>query len=116
MTARRKSEYWNRPKNAPRHPYVEFEGTKVWRTVKKALSDLEKNQDIALKEWHQYVVGYVCKQLCRDGLVTRKAKKKRPNQSLQHNAHMSPRFRTARLRSTGPCHPEKSACPPGARG
>ncbi len=72
---RKKSRYWQRPKDAPAHPYVEFEGTPLWRTVKKALSDLEKNQDVELKEWHQYVVGYICKQLSKDALVTRKAKK-----------------------------------------
>ena len=73
---RKKSEYWKRPKNAPLHPYAEFEGTVLWRTVKKALSDLESNQDIELKEWHQYVVGYVCQQLSRANALSRRAKKK----------------------------------------
>jgi hypothetical protein len=79
--SRKTSRYWRRPKNAPTHPYVKFEGTQLWRTVKKALSDLEKNQDLELKEWHQYVVGYICKQLSRNKLVTRSAKKGRPNKS-----------------------------------
>jgi hypothetical protein len=55
---------------------MEFEGTPLWRGVKKALSDLEQNQDIALHEWHQYVVGYICKQLSQGDLVARKGKKK----------------------------------------
>jgi hypothetical protein len=83
-TSRKKSEYWKRPQNAPTHPYVQFEGTQVWRVLKKSLSDLEKNQDVELKEWHQYVVGYLCKQLVRANAVTRSARKKcltnRPSQ------------------------------------
>ncbi len=53
---REKSKYWGKPSSAPPHPYREYEGTRLRKSVKKALADLEKNQDIALTEWHQYVV------------------------------------------------------------
>ena len=71
-----KSKYWGRPTNAPIHPYVEFEGTPLWRTVKKAIADLDKNHDVELTEWYQYVVGYVCRQLVRGKVVTGAAKRK----------------------------------------
>lgn len=74
-----KSEYWGRPKNAPIHPYAKYEGTALWHVVKKAIADLEANQDLSLNEWHQYVVGYVCKKLVTGELVNAKAKRKRRN-------------------------------------
>ena len=49
------------------HPYVDYEGTPVWRTAKKAIADLEDNRDLTITEWHQYVVGYLCKQLAKKG-------------------------------------------------
>ena len=69
---------WGRPDNAPKHPYVAFEGTPVWRALKKAMEDLDENQDLELTEWHQYVVGYACKVLARRGVVAPKALKKSP--------------------------------------
>ena len=44
--------------------------------LKKALADLEANHDLEVREWHQYVVGYVCKQLATNRLVTRDAMRK----------------------------------------
>jgi hypothetical protein len=73
---KKKTDYWKYPKNAPAHPYVEFEKTPLWRTVKKAIADLEKNQDIRLEEFHEYVVGYICKQLAHKKLVSSTALKK----------------------------------------
>jgi hypothetical protein len=67
MQSKNVSKYWGKPSDQPRHPYVEFENTPLWRAVKKALRDMEENQDLALNEWHQYVVGYVCKQLAVRG-------------------------------------------------
>ena len=67
---RKKSQYWGKPINAPRHPYVEFEGTPVWKAVKKAVLDLDENQDLDLTEWHQYIVGYICKKLAAADVVT----------------------------------------------
>ena len=68
-----KNKYWGKPDGAPRHPYTEYEGTPLWRAAKKALGDLEENEDLRITEWHQYVVGYLCKQLARKGVVTARA-------------------------------------------
>ena len=45
------------------HPYKELESLVVWRTIDKAISDLEENQDLALKTPREYIVGYLCKSL-----------------------------------------------------
>jgi hypothetical protein len=70
---RTKNKYWGKPVSGPRHPYVEYEGTLLWRAARKALADLENNEDLTISEWHQYVVGYLCKQLASKGLVNRRA-------------------------------------------
>lgn len=70
---RKKSQYWGKPVNESTHPYVEYEGTPVWRAVKKAVRDLDENQDIDLTEWHQYIVGYICKKLSAAKVVTEEA-------------------------------------------
>ncbi len=57
----------------PEHPYVNFEGTSLWRAVDRAIADLEQNQDIKPTELREYVVGYICKQLKRRGLVQQSA-------------------------------------------
>ena len=72
----KKTGYWQYPKNAPPHPYMEFEKTPLWRTVKKAIADLEENQDIKLTEFHEYVVGYICKQLAHKKLASPAALRK----------------------------------------
>lgn len=64
-----KNMYWGQPTNAPVHPYVQLEGTPLWQVVKAAIADLDGNKDIELTEWHQYVVGYICKQLSESNLV-----------------------------------------------
>jgi len=66
---RKRSKYWGVPRNAPEHPYVRYEGSPAWKSLKKALVELDRNQDIDLTEWHQYIVGYLCKQLERDGVL-----------------------------------------------
>jgi len=76
MPLRKKSSYWGKPKDAPTHPYVELEGTPVWNAVKKALTDLDRNQDLDLQEWHQYIVGYICKTLTKHKLIKEFAKQK----------------------------------------
>jgi hypothetical protein len=73
----KKSRYWGKSPNATSHPYVAYEGTRVWRSVRKALLDLDQNQDVNLTEWHQYVVGYLCQRLDQDGLITPDATAKR---------------------------------------
>ena len=52
------------------HPYSEFEGTTVWRSLDAALSDLESNRDLALTTARTHVIGYLCKQLAAAGVVT----------------------------------------------
>lgn len=48
---------------------MRYEGSPAWESLKKALVDLDRNQDIDLTEWHQYIVGYLCKQLEQDGVL-----------------------------------------------
>lgn len=60
-----------------KHPYVEFEKTPLWKTLDKAISDLQKNQDFKLTTAQQYVVGYLCKQLVKRKLVVATAIKKK---------------------------------------
>jgi hypothetical protein len=64
-TSKKKSICWGSVPKETTHPYVEFEGTPLWSAVKKAVKDLEDNQDLTLTEWHQYIVGYICKQLAK---------------------------------------------------
>lgn len=45
------------------HPYKEFEGLVVWKTINKAIAELEDNQDLVLKTPREYVIGYLCKTL-----------------------------------------------------
>ena len=61
----------------PRHPYTAYEGTRLWRATRKALADLEDNRDLTVRTGHEYVVGYVCRQLERKRLVTREAVRRR---------------------------------------
>jgi hypothetical protein len=63
------SPYWGEPENAPIHPYKIYEGTPAWESLKKALMDLDQNQDIDLTEWYQYIIGYLCKQLEQDNVI-----------------------------------------------
>jgi hypothetical protein len=56
----------------PEHPYIAFEDTPLWRAVDRAISDLEKNQDLKLTALREYV-GYICKQLKRRKLVQESA-------------------------------------------
>ena len=60
------------------HPYVEFEKTPLWKTLEKAISDLQENQDVKLTTAQQYVIGYLCKQLVKRKLVAATAIKKKP--------------------------------------
>jgi hypothetical protein len=43
------------------HPYTRWEGTPLWRVIDKAVCDLIQNQDLVEDEYHEYVVGYICK-------------------------------------------------------
>lgn len=48
-----------------RHPYMDFENTPLWRAVDRAVTDLIGNQDMAEDEYHEYIVGYICKVIRR---------------------------------------------------
>lgn len=69
MPKKEKKRYWRKALAAPRHPYVEYENTPLWRAIEKALAEMEENHDLSLSTWHQYVVGFVCKQLATKDLV-----------------------------------------------
>ena len=43
------------------HPYKEFENTPMWRAIDQAVSDLERNSDLALVTAREYVIGYITK-------------------------------------------------------
>jgi hypothetical protein len=53
-----------------KHPYVEFEGSELWKILSKAVKELEKNGDFELTTNSNYVVGYLCKQLAKKKLVS----------------------------------------------
>jgi hypothetical protein len=76
MPKKEKSRYWGNARAGLCPPYVEYENTPLWRATKKALSNMEENQDLLLNEWHQYVLGYVCKQIAMKNLVKPEALQK----------------------------------------
>ncbi len=45
------------------HPYSQYEKTKEWALVKKALLALEKNQDIILTTKQEYIIGFLTEQI-----------------------------------------------------
>ena len=47
------------------HPYTQYEGTRLWSAIKKAVRDLEENQDLELTTVPEYVIGYMCKVVSR---------------------------------------------------
>ncbi len=44
-----------------KHPYKDFEKTKIWELIDKSIDDLIKNQDIELTTRKEYVIGYISK-------------------------------------------------------
>ena len=48
-----------------RHPYRRWEGTPLWRVIEKAVRDLVENHDLVEDEYHEYIVGYICKIIDR---------------------------------------------------
>ncbi len=53
----------------PHHPYGEFEGTRLWKTIEKGVRDLVRNKDIKEMTQREYVVGYLCKLLSQQELI-----------------------------------------------
>lgn len=46
-----------------KHPYKEYETSKLWEVVKSSIEDLVENNDIELSTPIEYVVGYICKNI-----------------------------------------------------
>jgi hypothetical protein len=59
----------------PKHPYVEFEGSELWKVISKTVRELEKNGDFQLTTNSNYVVGFLCQQLQQKKLVSRRGSK-----------------------------------------
>lgn len=50
------------------HPYEEYEGTKLWKSIDKAIGKLVKNGDLCEQTGRQYIVGYLVKSV-RDSIA-----------------------------------------------
>jgi len=48
-----------------KHPYKLYENTPLWKAIDKAVSDLVENRDLVEDEYHEYIVGYICKVVNR---------------------------------------------------
>jgi hypothetical protein len=45
------------------HPYKEYENTKLWSVISRAICDLVDNTDIQETTQHEYIVGYIVKKV-----------------------------------------------------
>jgi hypothetical protein len=52
------------------HPYFEFKGSKLWKSISAAVADLEKNQDLKTTTDRNYVIGFLCKRLVDQKFVS----------------------------------------------
>lgn len=43
------------------HPYKQFENTRLWNVINKAIEELVENDDIEEKTQREYIVGYISK-------------------------------------------------------
>lgn len=50
------------------HPYKEFEDTPIWCAVDRAISDLERNSDVALVTTREHVIGFITKAVSGSAL------------------------------------------------
>lgn len=46
-----------------KHPYTEYEASKLWMIVKSSVEELVENNDIELLTPIEYVVGSICKSV-----------------------------------------------------
>lgn len=46
-----------------KHPYEEYETSKLWGLVKSSIEELVENNDMELFTPIEYVVGYICKNI-----------------------------------------------------
>ena len=53
----------------PQHPYSVYEKLKIWKSLEKAIGNLEKNGDIARTTPVPYIVGYIISLLDKENLL-----------------------------------------------
>jgi hypothetical protein len=53
-----------------KHPYIQFENTKLWNVLDAVITELEENRDLKLETSRAYVIGNLCKQLVGANVVT----------------------------------------------
>lgn len=53
-----------------KHPYKKFEQTSLWNAIDAAVADLVKNKDLELRTTREHIIGYLCRQLSTQGVVT----------------------------------------------
>ncbi len=46
-----------------KHPYTEYESSKLWMIIKSSIEELVENNDIELLTPIEYVVGSICKSV-----------------------------------------------------
>lgn len=46
-----------------KHPYEEYEASRLWEFVKSSIEDLVENNDIELFTPIEYIVGHICKNI-----------------------------------------------------
>ena len=46
-----------------KHPYKEYEASRLWEFVKSSIEELVENNDIELFTPIEYIVGYICKNI-----------------------------------------------------
>jgi hypothetical protein len=51
------------------HPYVQYEDTFLWNTIKDAIGQLKTNKDIEIITNEKYIIGFLCKSLQDNGLI-----------------------------------------------
>lgn len=47
------------------HPYKLYQDSPLWKAIDRAVTDLVGNQDLIENEYHEYIVGYICKVVDR---------------------------------------------------
>lgn len=52
-----------------KHPYEEYETSKLWGLVKSSIEELVENNDVELFTPIEYVVGYICKNISSTNIV-----------------------------------------------
>lgn len=56
-------EQKTRTNRKSKHPYEEFESSRVWKILDKAIRELVENEDIKETTKRVYIVGYLCKKV-----------------------------------------------------